>query len=686
MAKTKPAGVSDPVQAMQAVDAARHREQLRALREQYDTVVQKLGEADDRLKAFLSLRESFQSIVPVPMKVRDAKQGESTAVAVMSDWHIEERVDPRTVNGLNEFNPEIGTARVKRAFERSLSMVEMLRSRTRVETLVLALLGDFFTNRIHADLAENNYEGQTQAVLRSRDLICGGIDFLLKEGGFKRILIPATMGNHGRCHDAATQLLTKRGWKKWDEVIVGEDVATYKLDTEEAEWQPLKDLFFDEYCGDMVRVKTASADWCVTPDHRMVLREFHKNRPFVIPMGELREDNLGAKFFPRRALGSPCDLFGVTDDELRLLGWILTDGHYCRPRGSEAVGVVIYQSKLNGIAIIRDLLARLGYAYSEYRRQKPPPKIGGVQVKTCLPETTFYIKANHGRRVLDLLPSKRELPSWMWALSQRQVWVLLEALVQGDGSVKPAVPAGVMPDGYKRSEGRALHGTHAFLDQVQALLVVNGLSSRVTTNNRGDAVLTLRTTHRCFISKWDKAVSMVPYNGIIWCGTVENGTLITRRNGATLVSGNSTEKMRIATAADTSIEWLLFHMLAWYYRNEKRLEWQIADGLHCPVKIYNLRVRFQHGHAVRYQGGVGGLTIPLNKAIAQWNKGNPADLDVMGHWHQRLNGRDYVVNGSLIGFSPHSLSIKASFEPPCQSLFLVHPEYGKTVEVPIFLS
>ena len=80
------------------------------------------------------------------------------------------------------------------------------------------------------------------------------------------------------------------------------------------------------------------------------------------------------------------------------------------------------------------------------------------------------------------------------------------------------------------------------------------------------------------------------------------------------------------------------------------------------------------------------MTIPLNKAIAQWNKMRRVDVDVLGHWHTRLNTREAVVNSSLIGYNAWGIHIKASYEPPSQSFFLVHPDYGKTVEIPIMVA
>ena len=97
-------------------------------------------------------------------------------------------------------------------------------------------------------------------------------------------------------------------------------------------------------------------------------------------------------------------------------------------------------------------------------------------------------------------------------------------------------------------------------------------------------------------------------------------------------------------------------------------------------------LRFHHGDAIRYEGGVGGLTIPANKAIAQSNKSRTAYLDIFGHYHQMLDGGKFVSNGSLIGYNPYAIRIKASYEEPKQVFFLMERDKGKTAVYPIFVS
>lgn len=153
-------------------------------------------------------------------------------------------------------------------------------------------------------------------------------------------------------------------------------------------------------------------------------------------------------------------------------------------------------------------------------------------------------------------------------------------------------------------------------------------------------------------------------------------------------SGNharTTKRTRFSAEYGHSLEYLLYQHLAAYYRNEPRLSFLIPEGLHSYVRIYDQTVRFHHGHAIKYQGGVGGIYIPVAKSINQWNKARHADLDVFGHFHQLRDGGNFICNGSLIGYNGFALSIRADFEPPKQALFLMDKKRGRTCLWPILV-
>ena len=149
--------------------------------------------------------------------------------------------------------------------------------------------------------------------------------------------------------------------------------------------------------------------------------------------------------------------------------------------------------------------------------------------------------------------------------------------------------------------------------------------------------------------------------------------------------GRTTKFSEFGSENGHSHEYFMFCSLREMFKDEPRAEFIITEGAHTYIDVFSKRVRFLHGHDIKYGGGVGGITIPVNKALAQWDKVKRADLTCFGHFHQRIDGGNFLCNGSLIGYNAFALSIKASAEPPAQQFALLDKERGKTIVAPILL-
>ena len=151
--------------------------------------------------------------------------------------------------------------------------------------------------------------------------------------------------------------------------------------------------------------------------------------------------------------------------------------------------------------------------------------------------------------------------------------------------------------------------------------------------------------------------------------------------------GRITKRIQFKERHKKSYEWILYNLLAKHYatKGETRINFQLPTGYFNWLKVLGRNIRFHHGDNIRYQGGIGGIHIPVRKALAQWNKVRQADLDVFGHWHTMEWSETYVINNSLIGYSAYAENIKADYMKAGQSIFLLHNEYGKTGQFPIVL-
>lgn len=142
----------------------------------------------------------------------------------------------------------------------------------------------------------------------------------------------------------------------------------------------------------------------------------------------------------------------------------------------------------------------------------------------------------------------------------------------------------------------------------------------------------------------------------------------------TCISGNHgrfTQKRRYANRADTSFEWVLYNRLSHEFKDDPRLSFWVPSSNRTYVDIYDAVYRCEHYDDVKYNGGVGGISIPLNnhiRRLEQGGRGRRADLTCGGHFHQLLQMGSAVVNGSLIGVTPYSETFGA--EDPAQAYWL----------------
>lgn len=146
-----------------------------------------------------------------------------------------------------------------------------------------------------------------------------------------------------------------------------------------------------------------------------------------------------------------------------------------------------------------------------------------------------------------------------------------------------------------------------------------------------------------------------------------------------------TPKMQFANDYSMNLETFLYWSLADYFKNEKRVAFKIEQSELTYLTVYDRILRFFHGHQIRFQGGIGGLTVPLYKAIHRWNSNMRAYYNFMCDKHTYSTPTpDCQVNGSLIGYNAYAVSHGFSYQPPLQSFTLLDSKRGITIRAPIF--
>lgn len=106
--------------------------------------------------------------------------------------------------------------------------------------------------------------------------------------------VPTRVGH--QCVSEDTEILTKNGWKKYNEINVGDKILTLNIETKKIEEKEVLNVFVDEYSGKMFNIVNRDTNQLITPNHRVVryvhssdelileeMKDVYKLKNFVIP-------------------------------------------------------------------------------------------------------------------------------------------------------------------------------------------------------------------------------------------------------------------------------------------------------------------------------------------------------------------------------------------------------------------
>jgi len=168
-------------------DAARHA--LKASR----------GEVAD-LIAQRDLIQSITDLDPRPPKWLTPQKAPSahhaTVCTILSDSHFDEVVNPDEIGGVNAYDRDIATLRLRRYFDQVCTVSRDYMAGVTFDGAVCMLGGDLVSGDIHEELKETNATSTLNTVLYYSELIAAGIGQLADE--FGKVHVPVVVGNHGR--------------------------------------------------------------------------------------------------------------------------------------------------------------------------------------------------------------------------------------------------------------------------------------------------------------------------------------------------------------------------------------------------------------------------------------------------------------------------------------------------------
>ena len=121
----------------------------------------------------------------------------ATAVFMLSDLHLDEKVDFYEMDGINEYSREIAERRLHQVIEGVIKLLKTYVSGVELDGLLCALLGDIITGIIHFELAMTNEAPVPASIASWVPVLCSALVYLADELDIPIHVCPVD-GNHDR--------------------------------------------------------------------------------------------------------------------------------------------------------------------------------------------------------------------------------------------------------------------------------------------------------------------------------------------------------------------------------------------------------------------------------------------------------------------------------------------------------
>lgn len=356
------------------------------------------------------------------------------------------------------------------------------------------------------------------------------------------IKILTVLGNHD-CLDKKTELLTKRGWLNYKDILISDSVLSLNKE-EKSEWTNINNIIIKK-AEKIYDISNQNIDMSITENHRIFCskrsssKEFEKLRYYTL------KDLTKSRYrFPLSGYNDNPE-YPITDDQIKLLAWIFTDG-------SRSRGCQIWQSKIKFVKEIRELLNKLKYKFSENSRERDIKEICGKKLKKKpLPQYCFNIFAESQGFITKWIDKNRKPtnPDYFNLFSNRQLILFIKGLISGDGSYCSSSPFSGAIDGEKTT-----------LDWFQSLAVQCGTSASISEYREGNFRLNF-TFNRLYSQIEDplKEIVKKTYNDTVWCLSVPFTNFMVRRNNKAYFTGNCWDQPSYGTPLATrkyKTEWM----------------------------------------------------------------------------------------------------------------------------------
>jgi hypothetical protein len=357
------------------------------------------------------------------------------------------------------------------------------------------------------------------------------------------------------CVDTDTEILTQRGWLRWDEVSAGDQALGINPVTGLSEWQEIRDIYRSgRACHEMVRLSCAGHESLTNPRHRWLIRS-------GMDLTWRRSEELQAGDQILRSV--PCAQLPAepkyADTFVELVAWTYTEGWLERGRSirigqNERVnpsktqriraallalcGPAQPNGKLTSCRLCGgttpDSCGRItrarGLCHTCYMRESGRGSLGDWDRYKTWTESPrkpdgmviFNLSRPVSQEILAACPGKSPSMDFLLSLTSAQLELFITISLQADGCGKT----------FSQTRGPRLD---AFV--TACVLAGKSVSRPHKTTHEHLATVTLSSRDASALT--EKSFSRERYEGVIWCPSVEHGNWLARREGHIFYTGNT---------------------------------------------------------------------------------------------------------------------------------------------------
>jgi flavin-dependent thymidylate synthase len=391
--------------------------------------------------------------------------------------------------------------------------------------------------------------------------------------------------DRGCCYDKETEVLTKDGWKKFENITPNDFFACLN-DNNYLEYYKPSNVQKYKFNGNLLRFESTKIDLLVTPNHNMWIFDNGKTSIKNKIWKFIRADDLTIKHFNLYKTanweGKDVDIIipkhptkykqfpeikikqDRVGDFFEFLGIWVTDGHYNKNIGTKGSSLGISQSKKRGVKRIKYLCERLGFKYN-YKKNRNSFNIDNLRLLLYV-ESLFGV----GPKTFSL-----KIPIFIKESKQEYIKRFLDGVILGDGNI------------HKKNKHIVIYtSSNNFTGDLQELFLKIGLSANIRTikprkrrfilgipvkSSQISYIVSVCKKPIAYLSKKRSKnfASLIKYNDYVYCATVPYHRLYVRRNGKSVWCGNSHEFVR--------------HRMASYLQESTRYCDYSSDGKHKGV-------------------------------------------------------------------------------------------------------